>query len=212
MRVSAHPDHFTLINSPNHAINETSLKDLEYHHQIFNTMGLGDDAKLVMHIGGLYKQKAESIERFKDNFLHLIPQSIQRRIVLENDDKSYTAADVLSICEELGIPMVLDIHHHQCLGKEEKLAVLLPRIFQTWDNLIPKIHLSSPKDEKKFRSHADNIVLEDFLSFLFLAKKLNQDFDVMIEAKNKDLALFNLLQQLKEIKEVKIIEPASILV
>jgi len=211
MRVSAHPDHFTLINSPDPQINETSLKDLVYHQKIFQAMGLGKEAKLVMHVGGLYKNKEQSIRRFKDNFHSLLPSEVKERLVLENDDKSYTAADVLAICEELQIPMVLDIHHHRCCGQEEILSDLLPRIFATWQGQVPKIHLSSPKEAKNFRHHANDIILEDFLSFLHLAKGLDQDFDVMIEAKNKDVALFNLLERLKEVEGIKVPQQASII-
>lgn len=211
MRVSAHPDHFTLLNSPDSEINQTSLKDLVYHQKIFQAMGLGKEAKLIMHVGGQYKNKEQSIIRFKDNFHLLLPPEIKERLVLENDDKSYTAADVLAICEELGIPMVLDIHHHRCCGREEDLGQLLPRIFATWWDLPPKIHLSSPKDEKNFRHHANEIILENFLVFLKLAKDLDQDFDVMIEAKNKDVALFNLLEKLRAIPEIQFLDQSSII-
>lgn len=211
MRVSAHPDHFTLINSPDPQINQTSLRDLIYHQEIFQAMGLDKEAKLVMHVGGLYKNKEQSVARFKENFQLLLPPQIKERLVLENDDKSYTANDVLEICEELGIPMVLDIHHHCCCGQNEDLSQLLPRIFATWEDLPPKIHLSSPKDEKSFRHHADEIILEDFLIFLKLAKELDQDFDVMIEAKSKDVALFNLLEKLKGIPGIEFPDQSSII-
>jgi len=42
-RVSAHPDHFTLINSPDARVLENSLKDLDYHIWLFEAMGLMED-------------------------------------------------------------------------------------------------------------------------------------------------------------------------
>lgn len=204
-RVSAHPDHFTLINSENDKVLTDAIKDLDYHVRIFEAMGLEDYRyKLVMHVGGLYKNKASSVERFKSNFIKL-PTRIRSRIILENDDKSYTAADVLRICKELGIPMVLDVHHHNCVNNGEDIEELLPEIFDTWDGQYynPKIHFSSPRGAKDFRSHADDIEYREFLSFLEIAKKADRDFDVMLEAKNKEKALLKLSGELGKIKGIR---------
>ncbi|HWI54665.1 MAG TPA: UV DNA damage repair endonuclease UvsE, partial [Desulfobacteria bacterium] len=99
MRVSSHPDHFTLINSPRPEVLEASLRDLEYHQKVFDAMGLSD-AQMVIHVGGLYGSRTTSIQRFKDNFPTLTP-AVRQRIILENDDKSFKAADVLEICTDL---------------------------------------------------------------------------------------------------------------
>lgn len=198
VRVSAHPDHYTIINSPKEDVFQASVKDLEYHHKIFAGMGIGNQAKLVLHTGGSYKDKSSSKDRFITNYQKL-DIHLQERIVLENDDKTYTAEEVLAICETLGIPMVLDLHHHQCNPGTTNLSLLLPRIFATWQGTeqVPKIHLSSPKSSKQFRSHADNIDPEYFLEFLPTVKDINQDFDVMIEAKHKDVALFNFMEKMR---------------
>ena len=204
-RVSAHPDHYTLINSHSEKVLEDSIRDLDYHVRTYEAMGLEDyKYKLVIHVGGLYRDKQSSIKRFKDNFVKL-PDRIRKRIMLENDDKSYTAADVLDICKELKVPMVLDVHHHQCVNNGERLEDLLGDIFDTWneEDFNPKVHFSSPKDEKNFRSHADNIDLEQFRDFLEVAKKNGRDFDVMLEAKNKDSALLNLSRELKDLSGIE---------
>ncbi len=201
MRVSAHPDHYTLINSGKPEVVEESIKDLDYHVNIYEAMGLGDYRyKLVMHVGGLYKDKETSIERFKNNFI-LLPDRIRKRIILENDDKSYSVKDVLGICKELNIPMVLDVHHHNCNNNGESLANYLPEVFDTWKGQYfnPKIHFSSPKCDKEFRNHSDFINSESFVDFLKVARELGIDFDVMLEAKMKDNALFKLADELKTI-------------
>ena len=61
-----------------------------------------------------------------------------------------------------------------------------------------KIHVSSPKEFENDRRHADFINVEDMLGFLDLIKSLNQDIDVMIEAKQKDLALYRLVHEIKQ--------------
>ena len=212
-RISAHPDHFTLINSPSKKVLEASVKDLDYHVRVYEAMGLMDyKYKLVLHVGGLYKDKAGSIARFKENFV-LLPDRIRKRIILENDDKSFTAEDVLGICEELKIPMVLDVHHYNCVNDGTPLGEILPRIFDTWkeDSLVPKIHFSSPKSLKDFRSHADFINPEEFYEFLKIAKQDDRDFDVMLEAKKKDEALLELSKEIDSKKSVERLTNGEIL-
>lgn len=208
MRISSHPDHFTLINSPRPEVLEASLKDLDYHDKLFRAMNL-ENAQMVMHVGGMYGSKKSSMERFRDNFLKL-PDSIKRRLLLENDDKSFNADDVLDLCKTLSIPMVLDVHHHYCLNSGTKLEELLPKVFDTWHGNIPKLHFSSPKSPENCRAHADDIDPNSFYEFLLRAKEFDQDFDIMIEAKNKDVALFNLMKSLQGMKGVNIINEAEI--
>lgn len=197
-RISAHPDHFTLINSANPKVLEDSLRDLDYHVRLFEAMGLLDyQYKLVLHVGGLYQDREASLNRFSENYARL-PERIGKRIMLENDDKSFTAQDVLRLCSQLKLPMVLDVHHHQCVNNGEYLEELLPKVFKTWEghSLPPKLHFSSPKSPKDFRSHADDIELMPFMGFLQAARGTQTDFDVMLEAKNKDSALLKLSGQL----------------
>ena len=209
LRVSAHPDHYTLLNSSAPEVLAASIKDLDYHVSLFEAMGLPVQPQLVIHTGGLYKDKKQSIDRFLQEYNNL-PPKIKLRIMLENDDKSYSAADVLSICKSAGCPMVLDIHHHFCNNSGEELHLLWPQIIKTWSGLIPKIHLSSPKNDKQIRSHADFINVQDFLPFLQVAKKFDHDFDVMIEAKQKDLAMFKLVDQLSAIQGITRVDHATI--
>ncbi len=198
MRVGLHPDHFTVINSPKEDVFQKALADLEYHDNILQAMNLDESAKLVLHVGGKYGSKEPSIERFMKNF-RTLPERIQNRIILENDDKIYTANDVLSICRQLDIPMVLDFHHHRCNPGETVLSELLPNIMKTWPGeLQPKMHLSSPKNEKDFRSHADDIGWDDFSWIIHQLKPLDMDADIMLEAKNKDLAVLHISEAIKK--------------
>ncbi len=201
-RISAHPDHFTILNPVKAEVLKNSINDLDYHVKLFETMGLEDYRyKLVLHVGGLYGDKYGSLERFKENYEKL-PQRIKKRIIVENDDKCFTASDVLKLCQEIGTPMVLDVHHHICANKGEHLSSLLPGIFHTWrgEPFPPKVHFSSPKSPKEFRSHADYIEYEGFMNFLHMAKELGRDLDIMLEAKMKDKALLELSQRLNSEK------------
>ncbi|KAB3526771.1 UV DNA damage repair endonuclease UvsE [Alkaliphilus serpentinus] len=212
LRVSAHPDHFTVINTTEEGVLTSSIKDLEYHDNIFNAMGINPiDGKLVLHVGGTYGNKEKSIERFIQQF-HRLNENIRNRIILENDDKSYTAKEVLWICKELNIPMVLDIHHHWCNNEGENLLDLLEDIFNTWTGQAypPKIHASSPKCEKQPKAHADYIDTSFLMDFIQIAKEINRNFDIMIEAKEKDRALFKVMEELKSFDEITILDGGSI--
>jgi UV DNA damage endonuclease len=211
MRISAHPDHFTVLTSARKEVTEASIRDLLYHDAILSAMGVGPEGKLVLHIGGTYNDKKKAIEAFIDNYSSL-PRSIQNRIILENDDKSYTASDTLALCQKLQIPMVFDVHHHFCNPDGYAVEELLTPIFETWrgQRLLPKVHYSTPKSLESIRSHADNIDSDAFYGFLQQAKSLNQDFDVMLEAKNKDAALFQLIGSLEQYSDVKVLNGASI--
>lgn len=200
MRVDFHPDQFNVINSVKDKVVEDTLRNLNHAIDLYDLMDY-KEGKLVIHTGSSTGGKEESIKRFISNF-KTFPKPIKERLIIENDDKVFTAKDVLGLCEEIETPMVLDIHHHNCKNDEEDIKELLPKIFDTWnqENLPPKIHFSSPKDGPLDRKHADYIDVNDFVSFLDLSKEtINRDFDVMIEAKKKDQALFKLMRDLSKI-------------
>ena len=98
--------------------------------------------------------------------------------------------------------MVLDIHHHNCNNNGENIFEMLDEIFNTWNKepLPPKIHFSSPREGEFDRKHADYINGEEFVKFINSAKKINRDFDVMLECKMKDEALYKLSKDIKRIK------------
>ena len=98
--------------------------------------------------------------------------------------------------------MVLDIHHHNCNNANTNIYDLIPYIFATWKNekLPPKLHFSSPRNSENDRKHSDFINAQDFVNFLENIKHFNTDIDIMLECKEKDLALFKLADDIKELK------------
>ena len=90
--------------------------------------------------------------------------------------------------------------------------MLWREISETWGNDNPKIHISSPKDSKNIRAHADFIHSATLLEFLKVAKNNNKELNVMIEAKQKDRALLFLAEALKINKEVEFCDKASFII
>ena len=112
MRISMHPDQFTLINSIKEEIFERSKNELKYHAQILDLMKLDTSAKIQIHVGGAYGDKKKSMERFVTRFNEL-DGSIIRRLVIENDDKLYDLNDCLKINAQIQIPILFDVFHHK---------------------------------------------------------------------------------------------------
>jgi UV DNA damage endonuclease len=197
MRVDTHPDEFNVINSLKDEVVSNTLRNLMIHVHLFEDLNypLG---KMVLHLGGAVGGRAEGMKRFINN-LSTYPEAVSRKLMLENDDKTFTARDVLHVCRETKLPMVFDVHHHNCNNEGETVEELLGDIFNTWreEVLPPKFHFSSPREFEKDRKHADFINAEDFVDFLEKCKKFNVDMDVMLEAKQKDLSLFKLVEDIK---------------
>ena len=204
IRIDTHPDEFCLLTSEKNDVTSNSIKILKFHLEIFKLLGL--NAKCVLHIGSSKPTKEEALNRFKINY-NKLPNELKSLIILENDDKTYTVTDTLTLCEELNIPMVLDYHHFICNHlKNEKIDKLLPRIIKTWKNtnLNPKMHFSCSLSTKQKRNHSTYINYNSFIKFLKLLKPLNTDIDIMLEVKGKDEALFRLVRQLKFYKDFKV--------
>lgn len=213
MRVSFHPEHFTLLNSPKREVTQNSILDLSNHVRMLEAMGLGEDAKLVLHVGGGYRDKEASTERFLSNW-ETVPSQIQKHITLENDDKTFTAKETQAICNQIGVPNVFDVHHHACNHEEDSsLEDVVGPFLETWLGtvLAPKAHVSSSKSTSDFRAHADFINPKDLLTFLDIVREQNVDIDVMLEAKQKDEAVFKLMKNLKEYDFIQVLDGATIL-
>jgi len=132
MRLSFHPDHFTVLSTPREDVFAKSVNDLDWHVRMLERMGLDERYKCNIHIGGTYGDKAKAFDRFVRQF-ESMPARIRHRITLENDDKTFTAKETLEACRRVGVPMVLDIHHHWVNNDGERAEELWPDILETWE-------------------------------------------------------------------------------
>lgn len=197
LRIDTHPDQYAVLNSMNNKIVKNTVEILKYHYNILDALKIKNKI-IILHVGSGTCGKKASITRFINNFKKL-PSYIQKCIAVENDDKIYNIIDVLYLCNTLNIPMVLDYHHYVCNNNGEKLEDYIKEIMDTWSNINPKFHFSSPKSnlKKEFRSHHDYINSDDFIKFINMLKIYNKDVDIMLEAKAKDDALSRLIRELK---------------
>ncbi len=210
MRIDFHPDHFVVLNSPKEEILKASVKTLRYHHRLLSAMKIPVKHRCVLHVGGLYGDKEKALEKFIDNWSRM-NEELQQMIMLENDDKTFTLKDVLYLSEKLGVPTVFDLHHHIANHEESDWCLDWPRVLETWrtSDLPVKIHLSSPKNEKNFRHHADFLDVNMVVEFARKVSGTTEQIDCMLEAKQKDDALIQLVEELKEIPQINWINKST---
>ena len=155
---------------------------------------------MILHLGGVFGDKEATLNRFRENYARLSP-GVKDRLVLENDDVSWSVHDLLPLCEELNIPMVLDFHHHNIVFDPEQIREgtkdimdLYPRILATWKrkNITPKMHYSEPTPSaitgRQRRKHNPRVAT---------LPPCPPDMDLMIEAKDKEQAVFELMRTFK---------------
>ncbi|MFW9898729.1 MAG: UV DNA damage repair endonuclease UvsE [Candidatus Thorarchaeota archaeon] len=185
MRITMHPGQYNVFNSVNHDVYERSLYDLFYHIDVLDLMELDSSAKVVIHAGGVYGDKNESINRFVERY-KLLDESIKNRLVVENDEKSYNLKDCLRIHEKTGIPIILDVYHHECFNYGETIKNAFKAFSKTWkkEDGLPIVHYSSQKVGGKKGNHAYSIDLKHFQKFI--QNTLDFNFDLMLEIKDKE--------------------------
>jgi UV DNA damage endonuclease len=201
MRISMHPDQFTLINSPASDIFRRSVAELNYHARVLDLLGLDQTAKIQVHGGGVYGDKAKSLDRFCSRYEQLDLQ-IRNRLVVENDDRQYSVADCLAINQRTGIPVLFDSFHHQLNRNGEDLTTGLRFAAATWgkNDGLPMIDYSSQKKGERSGSHTESIDLKDFAAFITSAGSL--DFDIMLEIKDKEKSALRARRFLAKIKRI----------
>lgn len=197
LRISSHPGQYAVLNSPNDAVVAAAVQELEYHARLHERLDHGGVGRIILHAGGGQGGKEAALDRLERNLERVSP-AVRRRLALENDDTVFGTGDLLPFCRRVGLPLVLDLHHHLLLPAGADLKEVLPAIFATWPaGERPKIHVSSPRSAGKPKAHADYVDAPAFRAFLALAAAVGAGpFDVMVEAKMKDAAALQLAAQL----------------
>jgi UV DNA damage endonuclease len=192
MRISMHPNQFVILNSKNEKIVENSVRELQYHSKVLDSMNLPHNAKIQIHIGGVYEDKRTSKERFTKTFVKL-EENLRKRIAIENDDRSYALKDCLDISDETGIPIVFDTLHHECLNNNETIQEALTSATNTWKHVLdgyPIMDYSSQSTGERKGKHTKTIDKNHFMSYYKELTKFSKNkpmaADIMLEIKDKE--------------------------
>jgi UV DNA damage repair endonuclease len=218
VRLSMHPGQFTVLASIDDDIVNRSIEEFEYHVDIARWMGYGkqfQDFKINVHISG--KKGPAGI---KECLGRLSPEA-RNTITIENDENSWGLEASLELAGHLGL--VIDIHHHWVNSGGEYIEPTddrIKRVIDSWRGVRPTMHYSISREDylpdhspyvkpdyqellatghkkAKLRAHSDmcwNTACNDWaLSFW-------DDFDIMVEAKHKNLANQQLLEHYNQTK------------
>lgn len=208
MRVDMHPSNYCVLNSIKKEVVDDSIDIIKYQYNLLKELKIKDKL-IILHIGSSTLGKKNSLTRFINNF-NKLPNHLKEIIAIENDDKVFDVEDCLFLSDKLKIPVILDYHHFKCNNNNKPLEEYIEKIYKSWSSKRPKMHFSSPKNKKDYRSHSEYIDSDDFINFINIIYKYNQDIDIMIEAKAKDEALFRLVRELKYKTNYKFIDETTI--
>ena len=109
-RLTFHPGQYKVIGSPNDKSFKQTIRDLKYHADVLDLMDMDKNSVIVIHGGGVYGNKVETLDRWCLQFKQL-PDNVQKRLVLENCEKCFSIEDCLYVSEKINIPVVLFSSH-----------------------------------------------------------------------------------------------------
>lgn len=189
LRVSMHPGQYTVLNSPDEGVVERAMADLDYHTRFLDALDLDKRNKIILHIGGVYGEKEAAKERFVTNYETLRP-AVKNRLIIENDDRLYTIADVLELSQRTGAPVVYDNLHNACHPSDSQVsdAEWIRQAKKTWseEEGPMKVHYSQQKENSRPGAHTSTIYIQPFMAFYEEIAPL--EVDIMLEVKDKNLS------------------------
>jgi len=166
-----------------------------YGQRITSHPGPFNVLAINIHCNGVYGDKKSAMDRFIKNFKRL-PESVQSRLVVENDDKAsmYSVKDLMYLHEHIGIPITFDYHHHKFntggLSEQEALELAI----STWGDYKPLVHYSESRQLEeegvKAQAHSDYIYSE--------INTYGHSLDIEVEAKMKELTVLNYLSNFEK--------------
>lgn len=206
IRVSMHPGQYTVLNSPNKDVVLRAIEDLNYHNGVLDSLGIGKEGKIILHIGGVYNNKEEAMKSFIRNF-KLLSREVKERLVVENDDKSYNIGEVLEISRSIDVPVVFDNLHNEVLPYDPSKDdyYWISQCKKTWkkEDGTQKIHYSQQDKVKRPGAHSNTIGITKFMDFI---KGINHEIDIMLEVKDKNLSAMKCINSISKDKSITALE------
>ena len=219
MRVSMHPGQYTVLNSPDPRVVENAVSDLEWHGRFLDALNVSQENKIILHVGGVYGDKSAAMNRFSENFRRL-SAGTRSRVVIENDERSFSVTDVLGLHDEIGVPVVYDNLHrevfegrftepdpgNQMVYPAETHREMIIRCRKTWSKTDgrQKIHYSQQDTGKRAGAHSETIRSAEFMRFYDTIRDIAPD--IMLEVKDKNLSAVKCVLLTEENSVIKSLE------
>lgn len=159
IRLVLHPDQFVVLSSDSPQVVENSIKILATHARVMDMLRQPRSCWAVIEIHGGKSDRTEQLVKV----IGALPEGIRSRLALENDEYSYSAAEILEVCCAASVPMVFDAHHHVVHEKlssyeDRSIAKVLRAARDTWP--VPEwqlVHISNGREYFNDRQHSDLI-------------------------------------------------------
>lgn len=216
IRLSMHPGQFCILNSANPDVVDRSVEEFEYHCDIMRWMGFSGWHPYGMEINVHGGSGKEGVEPLIKTITTRLSEDARNWISIENCEYSFGIEDLAPLSDICAL--VLDVHHHYIHSRGDYINPCDKRLqpfIDSWRGIIPEMHYSiSPEYLLEGHSLSTkpnfSALLEAGISRSLLRKHSNmswniatndwvleftQNFDIMVEAKNKNLASFQLYSQ-----------------
>ncbi|MBF2028124.1 MAG: UV DNA damage repair endonuclease UvsE [Oscillatoriales cyanobacterium C42_A2020_001] len=189
VRLVLHPDQFVVLSSDRPDVVQNSCKILGAHARMMDMLGLPRSPWALMNIhGGKGDRARQLIQVIRD-----LPDAIRLRLTLENDEYTYSTAELVELCRTANVPLVFDAHHHVIHEKVDSynhpsVAEMLVAARSTWD--IPAwqvVHISNGNQFFRDPQHSDYITL--------MPESYRYAPWIEVEAKQKEKAIARLRQE-----------------
>lgn len=192
-RLSMHPGQYNQIASPSQDVWEATVRDLKYHADVMDAMGLGQESVICIHGGGVYNDIETTKKRWIERFFQL-PENVKARIAIENCERCYSVVDCLELAEACVIPLIFDCHHYECYNllkptKACNIDEYMPRVVKTWHirELTPLFHISEQAPNERIGTHSEYVQKLPPYYLAFPQQFGNLDIEVEAGAKDKSV-------------------------
>ncbi|PWN86950.1 UvdE-domain-containing protein [Acaromyces ingoldii] len=210
-RLTMHPGQFCQLGTPRENVLAASIRELEVHARVLDLMGVGPDGVMILHGGGTYGDQAATLERIRHTIEHRLPANVRARLVLENDEMSYSAEELLPLCESLDppVPLIFDFHHDALRPSSLSPREIIERAKALFARrgITPKYHLSEPRpgarNLRERRAHSDRCAE--------LPEDLPADAHLMLECKDKEQGVLEMyrIYNLRDVPHDSLRPPAD---
>ncbi|HXG86090.1 MAG TPA: UV DNA damage repair endonuclease UvsE [Pyrinomonadaceae bacterium] len=186
IRLVLHPDQFVVLSSDSESVIANSVKILKMHAR---TMDLLEQPRSEWAVMNIHGGKGDRIDKLVSS-IEKLPEEIRSRVCFENDEFSYSSAQILEVCRRASVPFVFDAHHHVCREKLESynhpsVEETFWAARETWKNPDWQlVHISNGREKFQDRAHHD-LIFDMPEVFRFAPW-------VEIEAKHKEIAIAKL--------------------
>lgn len=189
LRLVMHPDQYVVLSSDRPDVVDNARRVLQLHGLLLDLLGQPRSpwAAVIIH-GGKGDRAAQLVAQ-----VQALPDSVRSRLVLENDERTYGALDILEICRASGVPMVFDAHHHVIHEsarsyEDRSVAQMLQAASATWPKADWQlVHISNGRESFSDMRHSDLIGV--------MPSCYRHAPWIEVEAKAKERAIFHLRAQ-----------------